>query len=316
MVFAEWDGFTLLFLFAVLGFLGERLIQLTNRMLALRQTIRYWAIGLGIVTGILFFFTSFGGRFAPTPDNLLSNIFASGLVGACAGLVWYLAVAILTFVYQYVIAPPFRVLGRMLNWPFARWSRAREKQRWRSQQRESQLAAAERSHSAAKQAEVHASAQKRREDARAGCEVVFVTHSFDIRERFTREMFDAFVARHLGDDKSPEYVEKMSREISDIIRKHLQKAEPAVSVSELDAARKEVQACYDEHVDLLREAFPRVRFRAELRVRITDTTLPQDAWKEARDMIHELLQLVAEEKQNQKNAAQPSRKINPPVENI
>jgi hypothetical protein len=316
MLFAESDGFTLLILFAVLSFLGEGIMRLTNRMFALRERVRYWAIGLGIVTGILFFFMSFGGRFAPTPDNLLSNIFASGLVGACAGLVWYLAVAILTFLYQYIIAPPLRLLGRILNWPFARWSRGREERRWRLKQKDANRAAAERSRSAAKHVEAHATAQKRREDARAGCEVLFVTHSFDIRERFTREMFDAFGARHLGDDKSPEYVEKMARELSDIIRKHLQKAEPAVSVSELDAARKEVQACYDEHADLLREAFPRVRFRAELRVRITDTTIPQDAWKEARDMIHELLQLVAEEKQNQKNAAQANRKINPPVENI
>lgn len=247
---------------------------------------------------------------------MLGNIFASGLVGVCAGLVWYLAVAILTFIYQYVIAPPFRLLGRVIKWPFERWARGRAERRWRSQQWESQRIAEERTRSAAVQADAYKAGHKRREDARASCEVLFATHSFDIRERFTREMFDAFVARHLGDDKSPEYVEKLARDLSDIIRKHLLKAEPPVALSELDAARKEVQVCYDEHADLLKEAFPPVRFRAELRVRITDSTLPKDAWKEARDMIHELLQLAAEEKQNRKNAAQPSRNINPPVENI
>ena len=312
MLFAEWDGLTLLFLFVVLGFLGEGVVNLTNRMLALRQAIRYWAIGLGIATGILFFFTSFSARFAPTPDNLLSNIFASGLVGGCAGLVWYLAVAILTFIYQYVIAPPFHLLCRIIKWPFARWSRGREGRQWRAQQRASELAATEHSRSAAVQADAYASAQNRRETARAGCEVLFVTHSFDIHERFTREMFDAFVTRHLGDDKSPEHVEKLARDLSDIIREHLRKVVPGPSLPDAEerrAARAAVQSCYNENAEVLREAFPPLRFKVEMRVRIPETATPEIAWKQARRMIQELLTAVAAEKRNAPKL--PPRSINP-----
>ena len=80
-------------------------------------------------------------------------------------------------------------------------------------------------------------------------------------------------------------------------------------IADRDAARKQVQACYDEHAELLREAFPPIRFRAELKVRITDDTLPQDAWKQARDIIQELLTAVAAEKKNAPKA--PPRSINP-----
>ena len=48
MLFADSEGHWFLILFAVLGFLGEGVVRLTNRMLALRLTIRAWATGLEI----------------------------------------------------------------------------------------------------------------------------------------------------------------------------------------------------------------------------------------------------------------------------
>lgn len=79
------------------------------------------------------------------------------------------------------------------------------------------------------QAEEHArhaaDAQRRRDEARAGCELLFVSHEPDIRDRFVRSLFDAFMSRHLADDKTPEYVEERARELREVILKHLAKVQ-------------------------------------------------------------------------------------------
>jgi hypothetical protein len=77
---------------------------------------------------------------------------------------------------------------------------------------------------AEEQAKTVAETDRRRQEARGTCELMFVTNSFEIRELFTREMFDSFVARHLGDDKAPEYVEKLAIELCGIVQKYVEKA--------------------------------------------------------------------------------------------
>ena len=48
-------------------------------------------------------------------------------------------------------------------------------------------------------------------------------HAPEIKTRFTREMFDAFVARHLHDGRAPDDVERRAAELCEIIRTHLEK---------------------------------------------------------------------------------------------
>jgi hypothetical protein len=130
-------------------------------------------------------------------------------------------------------------------------------------------------------------------------------------------MFDAFVSAHLNDSRSVEYVEQRALELQDIIRGHLRKVMPEPSVPdavERAAAREAVQSCYDENAELLREVFPTLRFNAEMRVRLPNTISPDEAWKQARDMIHELLVIVSEEKIKQNRLKPPTRKIKPPGE--
>ena len=165
--------------------------------------------------------------------------------------------------------------------------------------------------------ETQEEAQRRREEARTACERLFVLHAPEIKDRFPRETFDGFVTKHLGDGRPVEYVERRAKDLQEIILDHLRKVVPEPSILAAEArteARAAVQGCYDENADLLREAFPPVRFDAEMRVRLPDMVPAEEAWKQARDMIHELLVIVADEKIKQNRQKPPSRKIKPPSE--
>jgi hypothetical protein len=96
-------------LVGVLGCLGEATTHLTKSMAALRPVIRRWAVALGIVTAVVSFFVLFGSRIG-SPDDVLAVILGSGVIGVGAAAVWYLVVAVLAFLFQYLVAAPFRFL--------------------------------------------------------------------------------------------------------------------------------------------------------------------------------------------------------------
>ena len=73
-------------------------------------------------------------------------------------------------------------------------------------------------------------AEKTSGDARTpwpGREVAFVLHAPDIQQRFTRAMFDDFVTKYMGNDRSPEEVEECAAQLHAIIRQHLERVRAA-----------------------------------------------------------------------------------------
>lgn len=73
----------------------------------------------------------------------------------------------------------------------------------------------------------NSSAQKRRETARIECEVLFHQHAHRLGNRFSKEAFDDFVRRNMGDGLEPEIVEERSRQLKTIILSHVEQIEPA-----------------------------------------------------------------------------------------
>jgi hypothetical protein len=217
--YEQTSGCTVFVLVIVLAFLGEGVTRLTDRMFALRQVIRSWAVGLGIVTAIFSFFVIFAPRNATSPDGVLSSIFQSGLSGVCAGLVWYLVVAVLTFGYQYILAPPFRFLGYLFK-----GSGESHARHWDDEMNQRHRQDAERA--AAQTAATKADAQKRRADARAACELLYHRHAHVLGNRFPKASLDDFLTKYMGDNHSPEEVEVRGRQLQDIIREHAHGIEP------------------------------------------------------------------------------------------
>jgi hypothetical protein len=68
------------------------------------------------------------------------------------------------------------------------------------------------------------SAQKRRADARARCELFYNLHGPELSPRLNHKQFEDFWKRHLGDEQTPEYVEERAAQLLDTMQKHLEKA--------------------------------------------------------------------------------------------
>lgn len=69
-------------------------------------------------------------------------------------------------------------------------------------------------------------AQKKREDARAACELLYHSHAHVLKRRLPKETFLDFVRRYMGDDHSAEYVEERGRQLQELILLHVHRIEP------------------------------------------------------------------------------------------
>jgi hypothetical protein len=139
-------------------------------------------------------------------------------------------------------------IGRLESWLSATRKKmaARKAQREQERLRQRQQEAFEReapereraSRRAAKQAEEAAKAQRTRENARAACELLYNAHAPELATRFPRQDLDDFLCKQMGDDRIPEYVEERGQQLLEIIRKHVEKADPPKKIVTLaDLAR-------------------------------------------------------------------------------
>lgn len=88
--------------------------------------------------------------------------------------------------------------------------------------------------------------QKRRDDARAACEVLFHLHAHALAERLPKATFDDFMKRYMGDSQSAEYVEERGRQLMDLILSHARKVSPHVDGQSLQGVLSEFQGQIDQ----------------------------------------------------------------------
>lgn len=98
----------------------------------------------------------------------------------------------------------------------ARWRKERERRR----QLEGLAAQSALTHQTA-QAD-----QRRREDAKFRCELVFASFGPELKDRFPREQFDDFVRKFMRDDQPPETVERNGDQLNQLMKIHHSKVEP------------------------------------------------------------------------------------------
>lgn len=204
----------------ILLFVGNKVSQGNLR-------VRTFAVGMSALALVAFIGWNFS-RGTANSDNLVELSFRGLLLaGIFLGAAWILLT---------IVAGLYGNSASVLS----RWSagvsrmRADRKQRIEDEklkkEQEGWRAASEKENEKRKakreeDEKLAAEARKKRDDARATCEVLFATHCFEIRQRFPKETYDAFVSKHLGDDKPPDYVEQRAVELCDIIKKHLEKVE-------------------------------------------------------------------------------------------
>lgn len=72
-------------------------------------------------------------------------------------------------------------------------------------------------------------------------------------------------------------------------------------------ARAEVLRFYEDHAQLIHDAFPAGLFRAQLQTRFPDDITPEQAWQAAGDLIAGMLPLIAQGRERQREQEQQRR---------
>jgi hypothetical protein len=201
---------------------GAGLLVLLARRVAPDQEHRQPSGRLIAAAVFLVYLAAFFGDFLPGAGDGISGVLRglalAGIAAALAGLVRAFSRALLQRAGGAVnnARRTLRTSGESRREKIARQAREAEAERvLRERQEESRRAR-----------ELEAPRARRREDARARVEILFQLNAPELGARLTREMFEAFVARYMGDDRPPEYVEARAEQFAAVIAEHLRRVEP------------------------------------------------------------------------------------------
>ena len=198
--------------------------------------------------------------------GLLSTLFSGAILGGVtASLAW-----VILPIAAFAVRLPDRIFGQAWrsirrSWETSRSRNARAVAGRREQREYERLAPQrEREREGAELAAQSArAAQKRRENARLSCEVLYRIHQPEIKDRFAPSMFDDYLKKHLGDNCPPDSIDERAQQLQQLIQHHAEKVTPTPkfrSMADL-ISRFEIQ-----HKQL--EAIPDDRLKATMLVRL------------------------------------------------
>jgi hypothetical protein len=224
-----------------------------SRMIERRPDLQ--ALGLRLSAIAFVAYLVYGAvRFEPMAAEGWVGIALRGLSagGLTLGLAW-IALALLAALGHHTILRPLAALRRWLTAARVRRAmrRARrdadraaairqaelertapERELARQRQLEEQRLAMQRAEEQARERE---RAQTRREDARASALLSFTFYSAKLGSRFSRKDYDHYLATYMGDNQSPEAVERRGKELVAIFERHLADAKPAKQETSIDS---------------------------------------------------------------------------------
>jgi hypothetical protein len=204
------------------------LVGVGGKVVAESPACRRWGVRLAGIVLLASVASGLLSRQHDEPQLLaLRALFHAGLV---LGASWILLPLIGFFVHHTIVAPwrAVRRFGREVGIASAARKARLLEERQRKLADADYLRRAPERERARLEAEAlarsRAEAQRRREDARASCQILYALHGPDIVRRFGKETFEEFVRGHMGDDRSPEYVEQRAAQLRELIAQHLEKA--------------------------------------------------------------------------------------------
>lgn len=160
---------------------------------------------------------------------MIRGLLATGLTfGICLILL-----AIAAFIYRHVFASPLAKVRELLH---AKKASEEQRQQAQEDQRRRENEEVDRKAREQQQAKTQAEAQRRRTNARASAALTFSLYAPKLGARFTREMCDNYVNSFMGDEHSPQDVERRREELVAILDKHVGELPPpkkATTVEEL-----------------------------------------------------------------------------------
>ena len=254
-----------LLLLVLLLVLGTKLVERDEKL----QTL-----GKKIALGAFFLFVAvLANHQEPSMASAWVAIIVRSLI--FAGIVLGAAWTILpsgVFVYEHTLGALFRSLDES-----ARASRKREEEKkraleqqlrneeWERMRPERERLAKEAALLAEAQAKLRSAGQKRREDARAACELAYAIVAPEIGNRFSKADFTAFVSKYMTDSFPPEQVEERAVQLKAIIQQHQEKIVPAQKFRSM----QDLAVWFEQQKSQL-EAISDVRMRSTLLVQLKE----------------------------------------------
>lgn len=236
----------------VLFFLGTKLVE---------KDVALQVLGKRIALGAFFLFVAItASDRQPTNAEAWLAILLRSLIfaGIVLGAAWTILPAG-AFVYAHTFGTLFRTFEESSK---AAGSRAEERKaererrkrdaEWEHQRPQREREARESAAKAEAETRVKTAAQKRREDARAECELAYALAAPEIAARFSKQDFAEFATKYMTDKFSPESVEERAEQLKAIIRQHQEKVVPTPkfrSIQELavwfEQRKAEIEAVSD-----------------------------------------------------------------------
>jgi hypothetical protein len=204
-----------------------------RKMVASQERLHRWGWHVAGVAFLAFTVQGFVASASSDPEELLLVAVRGLLAGGLALAVSWLLLPTAAFAYRLTVGA---VVTGVRHWCHAeggrmarRRARRADAERRRRAQEAFERDAPERERllrEAEREGHRQAEAQRRRESARANCELLYNLCAPEIKGRFGRRQFDAFVQKYMTDAHAPEYVEARAEQLAAIIEQHRQKIEP------------------------------------------------------------------------------------------
>jgi hypothetical protein len=206
----------------VILWVGRAVTNASTKLSERSDGIRRWVVALGVMFGLVIFFTGMPGSGFTREEEVFDRLVIALVCGGLAMVGLALLIPIVMFIMFHVFAPPLSFVGGIGRSVSRRRSRKRDAARWRREQREYQRLAPDR-----RIAEDKAKGEKRRrEDAHASALLSYSFYAAKLGNRFSREMFDEYVKKYMGDEQPVDVVEQRGKELVAIFERHLQDVQP------------------------------------------------------------------------------------------
>ena len=264
------DGSTFL-LGIVLFFLGVKMVE---------KDAALHALGKRIALGAFFLFVVLtASDRQPTSAEAWVVILLRSLIFAwiVLGAAWTI-LPVVAFVYAHTFGALFRsfeesskAARRRADERKAERERRQRDAEWERTRPQREREARETAAKVETEAQTKSAAQKRREDARAVCELAYALAAPEIASRFSKQDFAEFATKYMTDRFPPESVEERAEQLRAIIRQHQEKVVPTPkfrSIQELAVWFEQRKA----EIDAVSDARHRATLLVQLKERYSELT--------------------------------------------
>lgn len=216
---------------AVAFYIGHWMTSTSRSLSRFRVAIKSWVFGLGLLVGLIASLIGHPDIVRPGWDGVGDRLIFGMLLGVLTSAASALVIPLSILLGIHFVGPPLEAVANLRKTLNERHASKIRDRLLKQQQIEFERQAPLRD-VAAREAQAE---RRRRDDAHASALLSFSFYSAKLGDRFSREMFDEYVRRHMGDEHPVETVEKRGRELVAIFEKHLLDLQPTKKTATIES---------------------------------------------------------------------------------